>query len=134
MNIKKIDPPRSFDVGVSGITLEHCADVRLNPDEMITFVTPDGHEYDVVRKAWGYYATPSIDERLRVNGFRVALVQNSVSGRLYIVLVEEAQIAEWEQYSRLENLKVVSWLSDFVFHKDSGDCPKLRSRRDSSDK
>lgn len=133
MNINEVDPPRSFDVGVSGVTLKHCADVRLCPDEMVTFVSPDGHEYDVVRKAWGYYATPSIDERLRVNGFRVALVHNSVSGRLYIVLVEEAQIAEWEQYSRLENLKVVSWLSDFAIHKDSRDSPKLLPGSNSSD-
>lgn len=132
MNIDELDPPRSFSVGVSGITLQHCADVRLNPDEMITFVTPEGNEYDVVRKTWGYYATPSINGRLKLNGFRVALAQNVGSGRLYIVLVEETQIAAWEQYSRLEGLKVVCWLSDFAIYEESQDITKLLQNRGSS--
>lgn len=112
MNIIEVNPPRSFDVGVSGVTLKHCADVRLSPDEMVTFVTPDGHEYDVVRKSWGYYALPSIEKRLSDHGFRAALVRSYGTGRSFVVLVENDQIEEWRIYAEAEGLFVVSWLDE----------------------
>lgn len=114
MNIDELDPPRSFSVGVSGITLQHCADVRLEPDEMITFVTLDGHEYDVVRKSWGYYALPSIEKRLSEHGFRAALVRSNGTGHSFVVLVENDQIEEWRMYAKAEGLFVVSWLDELT--------------------
>jgi hypothetical protein len=109
MRIRKNEPPREFRVGDRGIVIRHCADVELGPDEQVTFVAPGGSEYDVVRKAWGYYATPSLDGRLADKGLRGVLVQ-SEKGRLFVILVERGREAEFDAYRASEQLRIVSWL------------------------
>lgn len=113
MNVDRLDPPRTFDVGITGITLAHCADVRLDPDEMVTFLGPEGREYDVTRKSWGYYATPSLAGRLIANGFRAALVRNFDTRQCFVVLVDTERVEEWRDYNRVERQEVVLWLDDF---------------------
>jgi hypothetical protein len=112
MNIDAKVPPRQFEVGISGIVLSHCADVELAPDELVTFVTPTGAEYDVTRKSWGYYATPSLTGRLDANGFIAALVRNVDTRQCFVILVEESKLDEWHEYNRLERQEVVMWLDD----------------------
>ena len=58
-----------------------CGRIALAPDEQVTFTTEAGGEYDVTRKSWGFYATPSINGRLKTFGLRAALVRN-VAGRV----------------------------------------------------
>ena len=112
MRVKPTEPPRKFGVGLRGdIILTDCAHIELDANEQVTFLSPDGNEYDVVRKPWGYYATPSINGRLRDNGYRTALVENS-NGRFYIMLVEESQLSEFEQYCLDDEQRVVEWLDD----------------------
>ena len=41
--------------------------VYLAPNEQLTFVTENKNRYDVARKYWGFYATPSINSRLKKN-------------------------------------------------------------------
>jgi hypothetical protein len=54
------DPPRRFTVGSSvKFDMKDCGTLALTPDEQITLVTEKGAEYDVARKDWGFYATPS---------------------------------------------------------------------------
>lgn len=113
MNIDACDPPRTFPVGISGITLQHCADVRLEPNEMVTFVTSEGREYDVARKSWGYYATPSLGVRLASNGFRAALTRSIDTRKCYVVLVEADRVEEWQRYNEVERQEVVLWLDEF---------------------
>jgi hypothetical protein len=124
MKIELRDPPRQFLVGSSAIQLFHCADVRLEPDELLTFVTPDGSEYDVVCKDWGYYATPSLDNRLVEQGFLAALVRNRETQHYFIVLVRSSKIREWESYSHSENLEVLAWLHDGGFLESLGGGPR----------
>jgi hypothetical protein len=112
MNIKAQEPPRQFEVGTSGITLSHCADIELAPDELVTFVTSGGAEYDVTRKSWGYYATPSIDGRLADNGFRAALVQNVDTQQRFVVIVDKSRVDEWHEYNRLQRLQILMWLDN----------------------
>ena len=74
MKFTPIDPARVFSVGRGGrIQLKDTARITLEPDEQVTFVTRAGAEYDVVRKSWGYYATPSLNGRLRRFGLRAVL-------------------------------------------------------------
>lgn len=113
MNIIDRDPLRTFPVGIAGTTLQHCADVQLEPDEMVTFITSAGREYDVARKSWGYYATPSLGGRLVANGFRAALVRNIDTRHCFVVLVEVDRLEEWREYNRRERQEVVLWLDDF---------------------
>lgn len=110
MKINKKVPARTFRVGKkSEIEISHQADVTLLPNEQITFVTEDGAEFDFVRKNWGYYATPSINRRLKEFGFTTALVQND-KGHVYIFVVEMSKMHEFDIYCKLENQTVLMWL------------------------
>ena len=110
MDLRKLEPPREFNVGRDGgITIRHCADLELDPDEQVTLVTGSGTEYDVVRKDWGYYATPSLNGRLPEHGLRPALVRND-EGRVYLLLVERGKEPSFDEYLSAERLTVVSWL------------------------
>lgn len=68
-----------------------------------------GTELDVVRKAWGYYATPSLNGRLREHGLRAALVVND-RGRLYVMLCEDGSEPAFEAYLDEESQRLVCWL------------------------
>lgn len=109
MEITEIKPPRQFKVKT--IEIKHCANITLEPDEQVTFETESGTEYDVVRKSWGYYATSSINGRLKEHGLRGVLVKNS-GGRIYLLLVEKGKEPDFEQYMLKDDMKVMSWLDD----------------------
>ena len=47
------------------IYIKHCADIYLKKNEQITLKNFD-KEYDIVKKDWGFYATPSINDRLKI--------------------------------------------------------------------
>ncbi len=112
MELTANQPPRRFRPDpASPVELEDCGRLRLEPDEQITLCTGAGAEYDVVRKAWGFYAMPSLNGRLRPSGLRPALVKNA--GRKYFVLLVEAGgAAAFELYLETERLDLVAWLDD----------------------
>lgn len=107
MKLRELDPPREFQAG--SVRIRHSATISLEPDEQVTFVTPGGHEYDVVRKDWGYYATPSMNGRLRRQGLRSALVCNS-GGRIYLRLVEQERVDAFRTYLAREQESLLCWL------------------------
>ena len=110
MKVQKKDPLRVFTVGVHADTpIADTADIHLDENEQVTFVTDAGRRYDVVRKAWGFYATPSINRRLREEGFRTALVRNG-QGLLYLMVVEAGKQDLFEAYCKREQQDVVEWL------------------------
>ncbi len=112
MKFTPIDPARVFSVGRGGrIQLKDTARITLEPDEQVTFVTRAGAEYDVVRKSWGYYATPSLNGRLRRFGLR-AVLSRSPDGKFFIFLVAEGKEEELRQYMAAESIVVVRWLDD----------------------
>jgi hypothetical protein len=104
-------PPRPFQVGQGGkITISDCGKIQLNSNEQVTFILPSGAEYDVTRKEWGFYATPSLNGRLEQFGLRGVLIKNRVTGRFFVLLVEKGKEAGFEDYCRAENLVAVAWL------------------------
>ena len=110
MKIKPTEPPRAFEVGLhSKITIKDCGRIELDANEQITFLTPTGAEYDLVRKSWGFYATPSLNGRLANSGFRAALVK-SPTERYYIFLMEKGKEKDFQRYLDDEKHTVVSWL------------------------
>ena len=103
-------PPRVFQVGnVEKFPMRDCGTVRLEPDEQVTFVTESGAEYDLARKDWGFYATPSLNGRLASYGLRGVLVKNP-SGRYFLLLVEQRKQAEFDAYVQNERLAIVCWM------------------------
>ena len=104
------NPPRVFEVGydVKGY-ISDCGNLKLEADEQVTFLTPDGGEYDVTRKSWGFYATPSLNHRLPGFGLRGVLVKNR-HNRFFVMLVEAGKEELFFSYVKQEPLTIVSWL------------------------
>jgi len=105
------EPPRRFTVGNAGpIEMKDCGTLRLAADEQVTLVTENGAEYDVARKDWGFYATPSLNGRLEGFGLRAVLIQNRGTKRYFVLLVERGSERAFERYLEVENLRIVHWL------------------------
>jgi len=104
------DPPRIFEVGYGEtVRMCDCGRLALEADEQVTFTTASGAEYDVARKSWGFYATPSLNGRLQDFGLRGVLVRNRID-RYFVLLVERGHEPEFERYLDVEELHVVTWL------------------------
>lgn len=114
MIIKPRHPPREFEVGINQkITLKDCGSIHLEPNEQITFATAGGHEYDVVRKTWGFYATPSLNGRLEKFNLRAVLVKNRADF-FFLLLVEKGKEPEFQKYADSEHLSIVCWMDNAV--------------------
>ena len=110
--------PRTFRVGKDNqIEISDYGQLFLNPDEMLSFVTPTKKYFDIVQKDWGFYATPSINSRLAKEGFHTALVRN-LSGQEYIMLVEKELKQKFYEYCESDNQVILRWL----YNEDSSPC------------
>jgi len=104
-------PPRKFQVGLgTPIDIFDHGKIELQPNEQVTFTVPGGAEYDVTRKEWGFYATPSLNGRLEKFGLRGVLIKNRGTKRFFVLLVEKGKEPAFEEYCRAENLEAVAWL------------------------
>ena len=113
MILEEKNPPRTFEVGTTVKFLMHdCGIVRLAPDEQVTFVTEAGAEYDVVRKDWGFYATPSLNGRLAEFGLRAVLVRNRITDRYFVLLVEQGKEEAFDVYLEQERCEIVFWMDN----------------------
>tara|TARA_E500000318_G_scaffold105778_1_gene113074 strand:+ start:834 stop:1220 length:387 start_codon:yes stop_codon:yes gene_type:complete len=112
MNFDQKTPPRQFEVGNSiRFNMKDCGNVYLDENEQVTFVTENGAQYDVAKKNWGFYATPSLNGRLVEFGLKTMLIKNTLTGRYFIFLLEKGKEWELENYLKQESLEVVASLS-----------------------
>ena len=112
MKLKQKNPPRKYEVGFGKkFLISDCGSIDLDVDEQLTFLTPKGAEYDVTRKSWGFYATPSINGRLKDFGLRAVLVKNTID-RYFVMLVEEGHEIDFEKYLNDESLRIIIWLDN----------------------
>ncbi len=112
MKFKSNKPPRIFKVGkASDISISDMGDIFLKPDEQVTFVTDKGNRHDFCRKSWGFYATPSINSRLKDENFVSALVVNNQK-RIYLMVIEKTKIKDFRSYLKKEDQTVIAWLGD----------------------
>ena len=110
MKIEPKNPPRVYEVGRGAVVrMQDCGSVRLEPDEQLTFTTEQGAEYDLARKNWGFYATPSLNGRLLQFGLHAVLVKNKI-GRYFVLLMEQGKQAEFDEYIRLEELEIIAMM------------------------
>jgi len=111
MKFEEKSPPRRFTVGNAvKFEMRDCGALALAPDEQVTLVTENGAEYDVARKDWGFYATPSLNGRLESFGLRAVLIRNTLTGRYFVLLVERGREDSFSAYMVQESLEVVAWL------------------------
>lgn len=108
MKIKKKN--RKFKVGISNITINEVAKISLKQNEMVTFFNGK-IEYDVVKKNWGYYATPSINKRLLKFNLKTCIIKSEITKNSFIILVQKDKKKEFNKYLKDEMCKVVKWLS-----------------------
>lgn len=112
MRIKRTEPPRRFRVGLKEqIEILDCAKITLAPHEQVTFVMPSGKEHDFGARSWGYYATPSINDRLKKQGFKTALVKNAL-GKYFVFIVDVEKMDEFQQYLVEEKHELAEWLDE----------------------
>lgn len=111
MKFDEKSPPRRFTVGNAvRFEMHDCGTLALAPDEQVTLVTESGAEYDVARKDWGFYATPSLNGRLDSFGLRTVLIRNVLTGRYFVLLIERGREDAFDAYRVQESLEVVAWL------------------------
>lgn len=112
MNLTRNDPPRAYSCGIRDeVVIHDCGRVALEPDEQVTFTTPSGGEYDLARKSWGFYATPSLNARLPRFGLRAVLVRNT-KRQWFVMLVEDGHEDAFAEYLAAEELVVVARMDD----------------------
>ena len=95
----------------SEVALKDCGKIILNHNEQVTFSDKYkiNNDYDVTKKDWGYYATPSINSRLKKNNFLSYIVINKSTKFFYIMLVHKNKKHIFLKYLKKENLKIISW-------------------------
>jgi hypothetical protein len=111
MKLEIKDPPREFDG--SGARIKDFGKVHLAADEMVSMVTASGKECDFAAKEWGFYLAPSLNARLRNQGFKVALVRNQ-QGKLFLNAVEEDKLELFQKYLKTgQDSEVLCWLDEW---------------------
>lgn len=106
------DPPRTYEV--KGHKVSDMGNIYLEDNEQVTFVTKSGKECDFTAKNWGFYLGPSVNSRLKRQGFKVALAMNE-QNQLYVHAVEEDKLDEFHKYMKEnQNNKVICWLDDWL--------------------
>lgn len=111
MKLKIRKKPRQFSVGKNNkIKINDFGKIYLENNEQLTFITENNSKYDVTRKNWGFYATQSVNSRLKKN-FKTALAHNA-SNKIYVMLVEKKFLKEFKKYCVKENQKIICWLDD----------------------
>lgn len=106
------ETPREFKA--KKFTIKDYGKIFLDSDEMVSFVTNGGKEFDFAAKSWGFYATPSVNARLKNQGFKTALVVNE-NNQLYIMAVEKDKLAEFFEYLKDEqDNRVLCWLDEWL--------------------
>tara|TARA_B100000787_G_scaffold164740_1_gene147789 strand:+ start:6770 stop:7120 length:351 start_codon:yes stop_codon:yes gene_type:complete len=112
VEVKISKNPRIFKVGEDNkISIKEVGFLHLNDNEQITLVNENKKNYDFVKKSWGYYATPSINGRLKKEGFKTALVKNK-SNKYYIMVVDNKKLRDFKNYCKTEKQKVIEWIDE----------------------
>jgi len=105
------DTPRKFKVG--NVEIKDFGKISLNENEMLSFKTSSNKEYDFTAKEWGFYASPSINSRVKNEGFKTALVMNEFN-KIYIMVVEMEKIDKFKEYLKdNQDNRVICWLDEF---------------------
>ena len=112
VEIKISKKPRIFKVGENKkIKIKEVGFLYLKKNEQITFISENKKNYDFIKKSWGYYATSSINGRLKKEGFKTALVRNKFN-KYYIMVVDKKKIKNFKNYCKTENQEVVEWIDE----------------------
>lgn len=103
---------RVFAVGKKqDILIEDLGGIKLNNNELLSLTCPGDARHEIVAKNWGFYATQSVNKRLREYRVKTALAKNN-DNFVYVLLVSEDKLKQFEQYCVSEGLDVILWLDE----------------------
>lgn len=102
---------RIYKLKNNNIKITDIGDMLLKNNEQLTFKNGKS-EYDVCKKNWGYYATPSINNRLKKFKFRTFLVRNSINN-IYIFLVHKNKVLQFRKYIKEERIFIIKELTNY---------------------
>ena len=112
MRIKINKKPRKFIVGLKKTILKDLGKIYLNNNEQLTFIRKKS-QYDIVKKDWGYYATPSVNKRLKRFNFRTFITQNSFKA-IYIMIVHKEKINQFKKYLKADKIKIIKEITNGI--------------------
>lgn len=69
-------------------------------------------EYDIARKSWGYYVTPSLQKRCKFNNLHGAIIFNTRNKQTNFVLVNNKKKFFFKNYLDNNGYKVISWVNN----------------------
>jgi hypothetical protein len=111
MKLELTATPREFIGG--GVKIRDFGKLHLDENEMVSLVSVSGKECDVTAKDWGFYLAPSLNARLRHQGFKVALVVNG-QGKLFLNAVDMDKIENFQRYLQTnQDSKIITWLDEW---------------------
>lgn len=93
----------------SKIKIKDCANIFLNSNEQVSFVINKKSKYDLTKTNWGFYATPSINKRLKDNKLSAYIVKNLYNSRIFVLIVENKRKKKFLKYLKKEKLKILPW-------------------------
>ena len=110
------DKPRVFSV--NGIDCKDFGKLHLDEDEMVSLLADNGKECDITAKDWGYYLGPSLNGRLRNQGYKTALVINEFN-KLFVMVVDRDKIEAFKKYVKTnQDNRIVCWLDEWLGEED----------------
>ena len=112
MKIKLKKKPRIFYPNKKKkLKIADYGQILLEPNEQICLITNRNSKHEITRKEWGFYATQSINSRLKKN-FKTAITENSKKN-IFIMMVEKKYINSFKKYCKEHRQKVLIWLDKF---------------------
>lgn len=106
--------PREFDAG-AGHTIRDWGSLIMDADDLISLRGFEGGNIEVTAKEWGFYLGTSLNQRMKNEGFRAALVLNATHNKVFIMAVYKNRTEEFKNYlSGHYDQKILCWLDDWV--------------------
>jgi hypothetical protein len=93
---------------VGEVTITDNGIISLEDNEQITFVHNKDQQYDVSKTSWGFYATPSINVRLKKYKFCTFIVMNKLK-KIFIHIVDKKEIKNHKKYLKSESMVIIEW-------------------------
>ena len=109
MRVQKRKKIRKFIANKdTNVILSDVGKIILNKNEHLT-IQANNKKNEICMMEWGLYATSSINNRLKKEGFETALVKNSFN-KFFIMIVDNNKKKIFFKYCKKESIKVVQWL------------------------
>tara|TARA_Y100000816_G_C25739219_1_gene389064 strand:- start:45 stop:359 length:315 start_codon:yes stop_codon:yes gene_type:complete len=90
---------------------KNSVNFKLLNDEQITLKFLNS-EYDIARKNWGYYVTPSLQKRCKLNNLDGAIVYDPIKRMNNFVLINKKKKELFKKFLARNNLKIISWVNN----------------------